>query len=172
VSYTSSFLLDGEVSGGVEDIMQIYKNDEPPDTINPNIDGNWPHPMTLDLGLNRIWATMVDRAGNVSDPSNTIEVTYDNSGGLFIPQPFRPGDAFQINLPQPARSVTLRIYDLGGNLVRTLDGEDSAVDVTVPWNGLNGDNAEVKKGPLVAVALVKFDGRGDVVFREVFLFEP
>ena len=172
VSYSPDFLLDGEVDGAVDDVMRIYRNDAFADTIFPNVKDNWPHPMTLDVGLNRIWAVIVDNAANVSDPSNTIEVTYDNSGGLFIPQPFRPGDAFQVNLSKPSPSVTLRIYDLGGHLVVILYGRESSVDVSIPWDGLNGDGDTVKKGPLVAVAHVKSAGEGAIVFREIFVFEP
>ncbi len=172
VSYSPNFLLDGEVDGAVDDVMRIYRNDALADTIFPNVTGNWPHPMTLEVGLNRIWAVIVDNATNVSDPSNTIEVTYDNSSGLFIPQPFRPGDAFQVNLSKSTAAVTLRVYDLGGHLVVTLYNTESAVKITIPWDGLNGDGDKVMKGPLVAVAHVKSAGEAAIVFREIFVFEP
>jgi len=127
--------------------------------------------MAIEEGLNRIWAVMVDNTGNASSPSNTIEITFDNAGGLFIPQPFRPGDTFQINLSKTASSVTLRIFDMGGNLVEMLKDTNQTTNVTITWSGLNGDGQEVKKGPLVAVAMVKYSAGGNIVLREIFLFE-
>ncbi|UCG51240.1 MAG: hypothetical protein JSW58_13740 [Candidatus Latescibacterota bacterium] len=174
VVHSPDFLLDGVIdpSIGFEDIMIIYHNDAAPDTIFPKGPGQWPHALTLDPGLNRIWAEIVDEAGNTSGPSNTIEVTLDTSMGLFILQPFRPNDSFQINLAEPTIAVTLRIYDMSGNLVEMLYNQDSSTNISILWDGLNGDNEQVKKGPLVAVAHVKYTGGGDLVFREIFLFEP
>jgi len=94
------------------------------------------------------------------------------AGGLYIAQPFRPGDAFQVNLAEPARYVTLRVYDMGGHLVRVLDERYGGDFVSIAWDGLNGDGEKAKKGPLVAVALVeRSDGAKDTL-RGIFLFEP
>jgi hypothetical protein len=173
VTRSPDFLLDGTVSGAESFMMRIYQNDALADSTFPNILGNWPHPMTLVPGLNQIYATMVDDAGNVSQPSKTIEITFDNSGGLFVPQPFRPGDAFQLNLSKAASTVTLRIYDLGGNLVTILYSTDNTFNISIPWDGLNGDSEEVKKGPLVVVSAVAYaDGSNREIIREIFLFEP
>jgi flagellar hook assembly protein FlgD len=116
---------------------------------------------------------MGDDAGNVSEPSNTIEITFDNSAGLFIPQPFKSGDAFQVNLSKNASSVTLRLYDLGGNLVKILRGTEVSSNISIPWDALNGDGEEVKKGPLVAVAAIVYaDGSDREIIRESFFCEP
>ncbi len=164
--------LDGTVGGNLSDVMRIYRNDALVDTLFPRIEGAWPHNLEIDPGLNRIWAVMADGAGNVSPPSNTINVTFDASSGLYVPQPFRPGDAFQVNLVETARTVTVRIYDVGGHAVRVLDERPTSGNVTIPWNGVNGDGDEVKKGPLVAVVLVEFASGKNETLRDVFLFEP
>lgn len=171
VTHSPNLLLAGTVGGNAGDVMRIYRNDAPPDTIFPNVEGQWPHVLALEPGPNRISAVMADETGNVSEPSNTIEVTFDPTKGLYVPQPFRAGDAFQVNLAEPARAVTLRLYDLGGHLVRLLEERSPADKVSIAWNGLNGDGQKVKKGPLVAVAVVELSSGKNEVFREIFLFE-
>jgi len=172
VTHSPDILLDGTVGGDFGDVMRIYRNDALADTILPKIEGEWPHLVALEPGLNRIYAVMADGAGNVSEPSNTVEVTFDPAIGLYIPQPFRPGDAFQVNLAEPAHAITLRIYDMSGLLVCVLEKRSPADFVSIAWNGLNGDGREVKKGPLVAVALVELSDGKKEALRRVFLFEP
>jgi hypothetical protein len=172
VSHSPFVLLDGTVGGNASDVMRIYRNDALVDTLFPKIEGRWPHTLRIVPGLNRIWAVMADNAGNVSPPSNTIEVTFDPSTGLYIPQPFHPGDTFEINVAETARTVTLRIFDLSGHAVRVLDVRPASNNLTVSWNGRNGDGDAVKKGPLVAVVFVEFASGGNETLRKVFLFEP
>jgi hypothetical protein len=172
VSHSPEFLLDGTVSGSVADVMRIYRNDVLADTLFPNVPGEWPHVMTLVPGVNRIRALIADAAGNAGPPSNSIEVTFDPSAGLYVPQPFRAGDEFQMNVTETGQPVTVRIYDMGGHLVRVLEERAAAEFVSIPWDGLNGDGREVKKGPLVAVAYVGSATGSDDVIRKIFLFEP
>ena len=124
-----SVVIDGTPGGAQTDVMRVYRNDELADTLFPNIEGQWPHTLGVEPGLNLIWAVMADEAGNVSPPSNTVQTTFDTSSGFYIPQPFRAGEAFQLNLAQDARRVTLRVYDLSGYLVRKfeLEGDLPAV---------------------------------------------
>ncbi len=170
-SHSPEYLLDGTVSGSVADVMRIYRNDVLADTLFPNVPDQWPHVTTLVPGLNRIHALLVDAAGNASAPSNTIEVTFDPSAGLYVPQPFHAGDDFQMNITETGQSVTVRIYDMGGHLVRVLEERAAAEFVSIPWDGLNGDGKEVKKGPLVAVAYLGSATGSDDVIRKIFLFE-
>ena len=165
-------LLRGTVEGDFTDVMRIYRNDALADTIQPKVTGEWPHLVALEPGLNRIYAVMADETGNTSGPSNTVEVTFDSAAGLYIPQPFGPGDIFQVNLAEPAHSVTLRIYDMSGHLVRALVERSSADFVSIVWDGLNGGGDDVKKGPLVAVALVEHSDGEKESLRSIFLFEP
>jgi hypothetical protein len=173
VTRSPDFILNGTVSGAASFVLRIYQNDALIDSTFPNVPGNWPYPMTLVPGLNRIYAVMGDDAGNVSEPSNTIEITFDNSAGLFIPQPFNSGDAFQVNLSKNASSITLRLYDLGGSLVKILYGTTVSSNTSIPWDALNGDGEEVNTGPFVAVAeIVYADGSGREIIREIFFCEP
>jgi flagellar hook assembly protein FlgD len=154
-------------------VLRFFRNGVLADTTLANRPGfpGFPHTMMLHPGENRIYAVAVDQGGNASSPSNEIAITLDSSPGLLISQPFKPGDAFVVNLAETASSVTLRIYDLGGRLVKTLQSDSPGTNLLINWNGRNGDNDPVNKGPLVAVAQIHYQSGGSEVFREVFLFE-
>ncbi|MEJ2721328.1 MAG: hypothetical protein P8181_09340, partial [bacterium] len=174
IVHSRNFVLSGRIpaSVGFEDVMRIYRNGVLADSVFPAVPDQWPHPMTLTPGLNRIYGVMVDKAGNIGEPSNTIEVTWDRSVGVFIRQPFRPDDAIDITSREEVTSVTIRIYDMSGNLVRVVRHGGSGTNISVPWNGLNGDGTDVKKGPLVAVVRLTFLHGDDETHRKIFLFEP
>ncbi|MDH3217631.1 MAG: hypothetical protein OEN01_15385, partial [Candidatus Krumholzibacteria bacterium] len=164
-------LLDGTTSPDT-DVMRIFRNGAPVDTIFPNATvPELPYQLSLLVGENRVYAIAADAAANTSARSNEITVVFDSSPGLVISQPFSPNDAFQVNLARPAR-LTLRIFDLGGNLVERLRHLDPASTITISWDGLNGDGEQVKKGPLVAVAEIQYEDGGNDVLREIFLFQP
>jgi len=128
--------------------------------------------ITLVPGHNDIRAYYVDGAGNVSPPSNGIEVTFDVAVGLFITAPFSPGDQFQVTLARPAQGLALRLYDMTGDLVAVIRDTGADISYALPWNGRNGDGEPVRKGPLVAVAEASFEDGGHEIYRELFLFEP
>ncbi len=152
-----AFVLDGSVSNDIE-VMRIFRNGALLDTIFPNllVSPEFPYPMTLLSGENRIYAIGVDGAGNASVRSNELVIVLDSSPGLVIAQPFGPGDSFVLNVAQTVSSATLRVYDLGGKLVRTLATTSPGTSLLIPWNGRNGDNEPVKKGPFVAVAQIQY----------------
>jgi hypothetical protein len=171
-THAPEVLLRGTAEGDFTDVMRIYRNDVLADTLQPKLTGEWPHLVALEPGLNRIHAVMADEAGNTSAPSNTVEITFDAASGLYIPQPFHAGDAFQVNAAKPARSVTLRVYDMSAHVVCVLLGRFSGDFVSITWDGLNGGGEKVKKGPLVAVARVQYEGGDEESLRGIFLFEP
>jgi hypothetical protein len=172
VSHSARILLDGTVGGTLADVLRIYRNGALADSVFANIEGQWPYPFELEQGPNEIYATLVDGAGNASAPSNTIHVEFDPSVGLYVPQPFHPGDSFQFNVSDAGFGVTLRLYDMGGHLVRIFSERWSGEFVSFPWDGLNGDGEKVHKGPLVAVAYVEASEGSNQIVREIFLFEP
>jgi flagellar hook assembly protein FlgD len=92
--------------------------------------------------------------------------------GLYIPTPFQPQDEFQLNLAREASRATLRVYDLGGDLVIALHKLESEKNYMFAWDGRNGSGTDVKKGPLVGVAEVVFEDGKKNIFREIFLFDP
>ncbi len=123
-------------------------------------------------GDNRLTATFVDGADNESAKSNVVVVTYDDASGLFLPAPFHPDDAFNVNLIGLAESIELYVYDLTGDLVVTLADLSDTQTYVLRWDGRNGNGDTVKKGPLVAVVRVLLAGGRWETFREAFLFDP
>jgi flagellar hook assembly protein FlgD len=173
---TSLFTLRGTWSGSPE-VIRIFRNGFPVDSVfvlvleaqgKTSLD----QPVMLVEGVNTLTATAVDEAENESAPSNEVRVEFLGDSGVFIPAPFRSGDQIYVNLSAVASRVTLRIYDLSGDLVVVLTDETPARNYAIEWNGRNGDGEQVKKGPLVAVAQAEYDAGTDVVLRELFLYDP
>ena len=121
---------------------------------------------------NDIWADQVDNLGNVSSLSNTVRIEFDSTVGFFINQPFRPNDAFQINLSVPVTAITINLYDLSGGLVQKLYATMGGTSISIPWDGNNGNGELVRKGPLVAVLVIDYTSSNRSVQREAFLFDP
>lgn len=154
------------------DVLRLYRNSVLFDSLTGLIEANLSREVPLVPGTNTFTALAVDDAGNVSEISNAVTVTFDNTAGLFIPQPFRPDDEFQINLSREARAIELRIYDLSGNLVNSIEATPAELAVSIAWNGSNGDDKSLERGPLVLVATVSYLDGGTETQRELFLFKP
>lgn len=64
-----------------------------------------------------------------------------------VPNPFNPSTEISFTVPEGGASVTLRIYDVTGKLVRTLvDGHEPAGTRTVTWAGRNDQGQPVASG--------------------------
>ncbi len=64
-----------------------------------------------------------------------------------IPNPFNPSTVIGYDVPEGGGHVTLRIYDVGGRLVRTLiDGFESAGRKSVTWHGRDARGHRVATG--------------------------
>jgi hypothetical protein len=62
------------------------------------------------------------------------------------PNPFNPSTTIAFSLPE-ASEVTIKVYDLSGNLVRTLVNDNrTAGEHEVTWNGLNDKGVRVSSG--------------------------
>lgn len=165
------FVLTGTVPEE-PDVLRLYRNSVLFDSLTGLIEADLSHEVALVPGANTFTALAVDDAGNVSAISNAVTVTFDNTAGLFIPQPFRPDNEFQINLLREARAIELRIYDLSGNLVNLIEATPADLAVSIAWNGSNGDDKSLERGPLVLVATVSYLDGGTETQRELFLFNP
>jgi flagellar hook assembly protein FlgD len=167
-----NYLLTGSFNER-PDMIWVYQNGSLIDSLRLNIiTEDISVEVLLEFGENQFYVTARDDAGNLSLPSNTITVVYNSQTGLFLPQPFRPRDEFQINTAGAMARVRLRIYDLGGDLVRALDKAASGTSMTFRWDGLNGEDEALHRGPLVVVAIIDFmDGSSEII-KEIFLFDP
>ncbi len=64
-----------------------------------------------------------------------------------IPNPFNPTTTIRFDVPPDGGAVTLRVFDVGGRLVRTLvDGMESPGQKSVMWNGRNENGHPVATG--------------------------
>jgi len=64
-----------------------------------------------------------------------------------IPNPFNPSTTISYDVPDGGSTITLRIYDVSGRLVRTLvDGHQPAGARTVAWNGRNDRGGPMASG--------------------------
>jgi hypothetical protein len=64
-----------------------------------------------------------------------------------FPNPFNPTTAIRYDVPAGGGNVTLKVYDVGGRLVRTLvDGFEAAGRKTVAWHGQNDRGEMVATG--------------------------
>jgi hypothetical protein len=157
---------------GSPQFIRIFRNGEYLDSTFTVIINELNHRVPLLIGHNVFTAIAVDEAGNESPLSNAVSIIFENEVGLYVPAPFLPYDEFQINLSQEAYRVSLKVYDLGGELVVALRDLTIRQNYLIRWSGKNGGGEDVKKGPLVAVAEVTFENGENTVYREIFLFDP
>jgi hypothetical protein len=84
------------------------------------------------------------------------------------PNPFNPTTRIRFDVPPEAGTVTLRIYDVGGRLVRTLVNETQAAGQNaVTWDGLTDAGSPVAAG----VYLVRLTGPGFAQTRKMMLLK-
>ncbi|MBN1883893.1 MAG: hypothetical protein JW876_00045 [Candidatus Krumholzibacteriota bacterium] len=121
--------------------------------------------VTLLEGTNTLRAYAQDEAGNVSGPSNAVEVVLDTSLGVSFPEAFRGPDVFSVRTPDPARLVEIDIFDLAGGAVRSLRAFGPSTAFSIEWDLLNDDGEEVNNGPFLLVVTV--DGRSEKHFIAV-----
>ncbi len=102
-------------------------------------------------GLNSTYSSVVDIYYN-SFPKITINpgkaITIPTSYFLMdnFPNPFNPSTTIRYGLPEDS-NVSLVIYDLGGNVVRTLEsGMNAPGWYEHEWNGLTIDGRTISTG--------------------------
>jgi len=103
-----------------------------------------------------VFVTATDFSGNESGPSNEIEYATGVTDGdaiptvyaLYqnVPNPFNPTTTIRFDLPAGTK-VTLKIFNVRGQLVRTLVDEDMSAGVKyVTWDGTDGVGGPVATG--------------------------
>jgi len=117
--------------------------------INPNINSNDP----------RNWSTCTNILGGTPGKANSVFTTGSKSSSIISisPNPFSPdGDGFEdfcvirYNLPMMTSTISLRIYDIKGRIIRTLaNGELAGAQGEILWNGFNDNKQRVRIGVYV-----------------------
>ena len=171
--HSQSYRLEGSAGNGGDSgtFLRVTRNGAPLDSLAITASGRFQIDVPLVVGRNTLLAYLRDGAGNLSGPSNAVVVSFQSAAGVFVPVPFAPGDRFQINADRVARSATLRVFDVTGDLVTRFDDDSARQYYSFDWNGRNSSDRNVRRGPLVAVAIIEYDDGTRDVFREVFLFD-
>lgn len=171
--HAERFPLSGSVDNGGDTaaLVRIVRNGTVVDSIPTALSGDFTASVPLIVGRNNLVAYQRDGAGNLSAASNTVVVTFQSSAGLFVPVPFAPGGAFQVSADRIARSATLRVFDVAGDLVTLFEDGAARQYYSFNWDGRNSSDRSVRRGPLVAVATIDYDDGTRDTFREVFLFD-
>jgi hypothetical protein len=127
---------------------------DPENRVHLTIDTSWLD--TVEEGWRYYYKiTAVDYAGNESDPASAGTVTAVTEPVIpqvfalhqNVPNPFNPVTTIRYDVPAGGGEVTLRVYDVGGRLVRTLvDGTEGPGEKTVTWDGRNDRGRVVASG--------------------------
>lgn len=113
--------------------------------------------LTLEEGENSIRVEGLDRAGNASAPSNTVTVVYETTAGIFYPEVFRGPDIFRAITGVEARTVTVDIFTVSGELVVELEQRGPGDTFQLAWDLTNGDGEEVRNGTYVVVITIAYN---------------
>jgi hypothetical protein len=170
----SRYPLTGRANDGGDAgaFVRVYRNGALMDSVSTFLSDDFELDVALVPGRNDLVAVLRDGAFNLSPPSNTVTVTFDTGAGVFAPAPFGPGDAFDVSANSIATRCTVRVFDMTGVAVVSLQDGTASQFYSLKWDGINGSGVDVRKGPLVVVVALEYaDGSRDV-FREVFLFDP
>jgi hypothetical protein len=117
-----------------------------------------------------VYARVIDGAGNVSVPLQDTINLFDSGGYAHCyPNPFNPGKGQHTNLvfhmDRDGDEVTIRIFDLFGNLVytRAETGQegpnDGGRDAKWRWHGTDDQGNEVASGGYIGV--ISIPGKDD-----------
>ena len=100
--------------------------------------------------------TAVDDASNESAPSDTVSVTLEETGieevqvaslSFIRPNPFRSETGIRYTVPTGGSTVTIRLYDIRGRLVRTLvDRPRSGGAYETVWDGRDDSGRRLSAG--------------------------
>jgi len=148
-----SYAADLDLHADFVVFFRLHEGDTSADTVasftsHPIID--------LEEGKNEIWAKVTDKAGNESDESNHILVTYDTSSQNSFPEAFREPDDFIISTSRAAGKVIIQLFDLRGEKVRSISSIGPATYFKINWDLLNNDGEEVRNGAYLAVITVYY----------------
>jgi len=114
------------ISAGEGDVLKILLADE--GTVN----------------LQRVEAaTFLGSALDVSIDARVVPESFQLHAN--VPNPFNPSTSFVLDLPE-ATSYTVRIYNIAGQVVKTIAGQSEAGSYTLIWDGRSDQGSSVASG--------------------------
>jgi hypothetical protein len=140
--------------------FRVYRASDPNFTPSPatlvheTTSNGWADP-DHDGGSVYYKVTALDFAGNESEPTGGGAVTGAGNPGVptsfalhpNVPNPFNPVTTIRYDVPAGGGSVSLRIYNVTGALVKTLaEGTQAAGEKSVTWNGRDDAGRPVASG--------------------------
>jgi hypothetical protein len=139
--YVAFLMIYSNEAGGEEvsfrafdaDAALVYEIDESIRSGTDAVEGTVLEPLVLN-------------AGAVHEEEETEIPTAFGLAQNF-PNPFNPATVISYDVPSGGGQVSIRIYDVGGRLIRTLvDGNETAGRKSVAWHGLDNRGNSVATG--------------------------
>ena len=140
--------------------FRVYRSSDPNFTPSPGtlvhstVTNGWADP-DYDGWSIYYKVTATDFSGNESAPTGGGTVTgiggspTPHTFALYpnVPNPFNPTTTIRYDVPSSGSDLSLRIYDVGGRLVKTLvEGTQTAGEKSVTWNGRDDAGRPVASG--------------------------
>lgn len=163
-----SLTVDG--TGTAEDSVKVYLNGEMKKRAKISEAGSWSVTLTLALGVNTVYAVSSDLAGNVSSPSETVQVEYTEATGIKVPEEFTGDSAIEINLAREAGRIVIRVLSLEGSHITTITRDSPGLYNEIEWDLADAGGKQVKNGVYVFVIEVIYaDGGSEIEKKAVIV---
>ncbi|MGD8396195.1 MAG: FlgD immunoglobulin-like domain containing protein, partial [Candidatus Eiseniibacteriota bacterium] len=159
---SDTFLVTGSAAGADSVLVFLNEEDEiPVARVATDASERFGITITLVEGDNTISAVAKDLAGNASAPAQLgVTVRYVAAFAIEFPKRFSPGDTFSISTLEPAPTIEIAIYNLAGQLIRSLRGGGSE-HVEIVWDGANERGERVNAGPYLARIMIRSGASGE-----------
>lgn len=168
---SASLVVSGVANGSTQ--VDIRRNLSTVSTVPVAENGRFETTISLVLGTNSLVAVGRDNAGNQSEASSAISVTYLTSTYVDIPAPFRPGGTIQVGTDRTADRLRIELWTLGGDLARILTDETNQDVYSIKWDGTDGSGNRLNSGPLIALITVEYlDGTSHAEKLAMILAPP
>jgi hypothetical protein len=160
--------LEVSGTGTPNDSVVVFVNEQSGSRVKVPQGGGFSTTVSLQLGLNTVYAVAKDASGNSSPPSVSQAVEYTERPGIMVPEILDEASVIEVNLDRAAARIDLRIFSLDGYYIRTVVKESPSQSDEMGWNLRDEDGRQVKNGLYLLVFQILFaDGSQSVEKRMV-----
>lgn|GEM_PF-3048908 len=164
---TAALAVEGTGTAG--DSVMVYVNGALKKRAKISAAGSWSVTLTLDLGVNTIHAVSSDLAGNVSQPSDTVQVEYTEATGIYVPEEFTGDSTIEINLAREASRIVIRILSLEGSYITAITEDNPDLYNEIDWDLTDAGGKQVKNGIYVLVIEVAYPDGGSEIDKKAVI---